>query len=134
MHPPVTFAMDSFVPGVLKAVGYVDGKPTAEHWVKTPGEAKLLQLHADFSSRPLRADGADVIFVYADVTDETDAVESQDNVFHQVRFSVDSGFVIGPNPAPVEAGIAGVLLRAGEGRGRFIFSRKLRVSRGRRRQ
>src|SRR5690606_23803935 len=68
-HPPFTFKVDKFVPGELKAVGYINGKAAAEHKVVTPGSAARLRMTLDVSGKELQTGVKDIIFVYAQLTD-----------------------------------------------------------------
>ncbi|MDZ7680509.1 MAG: glycoside hydrolase family 2 TIM barrel-domain containing protein [Fodinibius sp.] len=112
-HPPFTFQIDSFVPGTLRAVGYIDGQQVAETQRITPGEASNLSLEIDESGKPLAAGQKDVVFVYASVVDENGTVVPSDS--SEVTFSVEGdGELIGQNPIKAEAGIATILLRAGD--------------------
>lgn len=112
-HPPFTFAAVPFVPGELKAIAYRAGKPIAEHTIHTPGKPATLKLDFDSAGRPLVADGADAIFVRASVLDDNGTVVPDER---PITFECTGGSasLIGPNPAPAEAGIASLLLRAGE--------------------
>jgi beta-galactosidase len=116
-HPPFTFTVEKFEPGELKAVAYLNGNYAAEHTVKTPGEAKRLELVLDISSRPLAADG-DLVFVYARVVDEagTVAPNSAASVNFQVKGPAE---LIGQNPIAAEAGIATILLKTRPGAGKI---------------
>ncbi len=57
-----------YEPGELKVVAYKAGKPWAENVVKTTGAARKLSLTPD--RKVLRADGQDLCFLTAAVTDE----------------------------------------------------------------
>ncbi|MDG5767147.1 glycoside hydrolase family 2 TIM barrel-domain containing protein [Balneolales bacterium ANBcel1] len=115
-HPPFTFELDEFVPGVLRAEAYIDGEKVAEHERVTPSDPVALELSADLSGRPLEAGVNDLIFVYASVVDA-----DGHTVFAaepEIRFTVDGDAdLIGHNPIAAEAGIATVLLRAGSSTG-----------------
>ncbi len=111
-HPPFTFPMQNFESGTIKAESFKNGKTWAGHTVTTAGKAANLSLMADLSNCDLKADGSDVIFIYASVTDLTGNVLSDSNL--PVRFSIEGdATMIGDNPAVCEAGIATILLKAG---------------------
>ena len=111
-HPPFTFAAVPFATGELKAIAYRNGKPVAEHSVRTPGKPAKLKLDFDLAGRPLRADGADAIFVRASVLDANGTLVPESPTL-AIECSGPAK-LIGPQPATAEAGIASLLLRAGE--------------------
>ena len=114
LHPPFTFTLPDCLPGTLKATTLRNGKESASHSVTTPGRPAAIRLSADFSNKPLRADNADVIFVYATVTDSAgNQVFTSDAM---VEFALrGNASLIGDNPARAEGGIASILLRAEDG-------------------
>ena len=68
-HPPFTFHLGRFTPGTLQAVGLIGGDAKATDTVSTPGAPAAIRLRSDLSGRPFTADGADAVFVYADIVD-----------------------------------------------------------------
>lgn len=122
-YPPFTFQIKNFEPGKLKATGYIDGKNVAETEVNTPGKASKIVLEADFSNKKIESGCNDIVFVYAKITDENGNVLTGDTSL--VKFNVEgNGEIIGTNPARAEAGIATVLLRAGNEGGSLIITAK----------
>ena len=119
-HPPFTFVLKDYQPGQLKAVAYRKGAEYASHTVTTPGQPSALRLSVDMSNKPLKADGADVVFVYAAVVDSLgNPVHLADST---IEFSVRGDAVlIGDNPAKAEAGVASILLRAGASPGKIMI-------------
>jgi beta-galactosidase len=119
-HPPFTFILPGYAPGTLRATGLKKGAEFVSHTVTTPGPPAALRLTADFSNKPLRAVGSDVIFVYAAMVDSLgNPVHDADSL---VEFSVRGNAVlIGDNPARAEAGIAAILLRAGTNPGKIMI-------------
>jgi len=91
----------------------------APQTVTTPGRPVALRLTADLSNKPLRADGADVIFIYAALTDSTgNLVFTADSL---VEFTVrGSAELTGTNPVRAREGIATILLRA-DNQGRIMI-------------
>lgn len=85
----------------------------------TPGRPVALRLTADLSNKPLRADGADVIFIYAALTDSTgNLVFTADSL---VEFTVrGNAEITGNNPVRARKGIATILLRA-DNQGRIMI-------------
>ena len=110
--PPFIFSVDKFEPGQLKAVGYVNNKAVLQDSVATAGAPTCIKLTYDKSGKSLKADGADVVFVYATICDA-----KGNTVFDSalsVRFLVKTGGrLIGQNPINAEAGVATILLQAG---------------------
>ena len=119
-HPPFTFTLPGYIPGTLKAVALRNGVETTSHSVTTPGAPAALRLEADFSNKPLSADGADAVFVYATLVDSAgNPVHNADSL---VEFSVrGNAELIGQNPVRAEAGIASILLRAGTNPGKIMI-------------
>ncbi len=110
-HPPFTFTLQGFVPGTIRAIAIRKGTEIASHSVSTPGRPVSLRLSADFSNKPLRGEGADVVFVYAALIDSVgNPVHTADSL---VVFTVKGNAeLIGSNPVKANAGIASILLRA----------------------
>ena len=111
-HPPFTFPSVAFTPGELKAVGIIGGKPAATMVRKTSGAAARLALVVDLAGRDLSADGADAVFVHAEVLDADGTLiwDAQP----MVHFSVSgNATLIGGPELEAEAGVASVLVRAG---------------------
>ena len=109
-----------FSPGVLRAVGLIDGKERVSHEVRTPDSPKKLAIRFDTSSRNLKADGVDTIFVHASVVDVSGTVVPDDS--RPITFEVSGpGRLIGSNPIQAEAGIATVLLRSETKAGSIII-------------
>ncbi|MDX9728233.1 MAG: glycoside hydrolase family 2 TIM barrel-domain containing protein [Bacteroidales bacterium] len=109
-HPPFTFTLPGHAPGTLKAIALRKGAALSSHTVSTPGKPVTIRLTADFSNKPLRADGADVVFVYAALTDSTGntSVTADSLVEFTVRGNAE---LLGSNPVRAVNGIATILLR-----------------------
>lgn len=120
-HPPFTFDVPEWHRGTLKATGIKNGTEFASHSVTTPGPVASLRLSIDFSNKPLRADGADAVFVYATLVDSLGTPVF--NADSTVRFSVKGDArLIGDNPVKAEAGIATILLQAGVNPGKVMVT------------
>lgn len=118
-HPPFTFTLPGYLPGTIRASASRNGAEIASRSVTTPGSPAALRLTADFSNKPLQADGADVVFVYASLVDSTDNPVYDSGL--PVEFSVrGDAELVGDNPVMTEAGIASILLRAGTHSGRVM--------------
>ncbi|GIP32094.1 glycoside hydrolase family 2 protein [Paenibacillus sp. J2TS4] len=108
---PFTFTGVNYEPGQLKAVGRIGGKEAAVCVVQTPLEPKTLSIRIDKSGKDLSADGADFVFVYAEIQDANGTVVP--SAIHEVMFSIEGpAVIIGENPVRAEAGIATVLLQS----------------------
>lgn len=127
-YPPFTFNLKTFEPGQLKAVGFVKNKIVCNDVVNTAGKARTIKLTYDRSRKSVKADGSDVVFVYATICDVYgNPVTGSDAT---VRFTVNGyGKLIGSNPIKAEAGIATILLQAGTVSKRIVikaFSEQLK--------
>lgn len=112
-YPPFLFSLPAFKPGQLKAVGYIGGKAVQSDEVSTPGKAVSIRLSYDKSGRALKADGADVVFVYATLCDIKGNPVYDNGI--KVSFTLrGDACLIGKNPASSECGVATILLQAGE--------------------
>ncbi len=112
-HPPFTFILHSFTPGELVAKGYVAGEEVTEAIQKTPGDPNGLKIWMDESGKSLESNCNDVVFIYAAVVDKNGTIcPLQEN---RIEFSIKGGAkLIGSNPMKAEAGIATILLKAGD--------------------
>ncbi len=120
-HPPFTFPNLTFAPGELKAVGYIGGKPVANFVRKTAGAAQQLALVIDLAGKDLSADGADAVFVHAEIRDAGGTLVT--TAKGAVKFAVTGDAVIIGGPRrEAEAGVASVLLRAGTTPGTITVS------------
>ena len=110
-HPPYVFEMNIFEAGELKAIGYKNNKKVAQESVFTAGKPAKLKLSYDKSGKELKADGADVVFVYATVCDKAGNQVFDANT--QITFKIKgAGRIIGENPIKAEAGIATILVQS----------------------
>ncbi len=112
-HPPFTFQLDSFTPGKLVANAYFDGEILATHKSVTSGEPSKIFMAIDLSGKEVQSNTNDVVFVYANITDENGNIVF--NSKNEISFSIEGdGELIGQNPINSEAGTATILLRAGK--------------------
>jgi beta-galactosidase len=117
-HPPFTFHPDSYMAGTLTAIGYINGKKTVNQAISTPGTAYKLLLTSDVSGKKLSAGKNDMIFIYARIADK-EGVTIPDAI-NKVKFSVTGpGSIIGLPEINAEAGIATILLKAGDKTGQI---------------
>lgn len=117
-HPPFTFGEVVHTGGTLTAIGWAEGMEVARHEVTSAGEPARMQIEADLSGKPLESGQNDVVFVHARITD------IQDNPVHgfsgKVTFRASgSGRILGESSPLAEAGIASVLLMAGDAPGQI---------------
>jgi beta-galactosidase len=116
IHPPFTFFDVPYEPGELKAVAYRQGRKIAVHTVRTPGAPSAIRLRIDESGRRLKADGADCLFVYADIVDKRGSVCT--HFRGQVKLAVQGPLrIVGPATMPVENGTASFLVQSTGGLG-----------------
>ena len=110
-HPPFSFRLDRFRPGVLEAIGYIGGRESARHVVRTPGRVDRLDLSLDESGRPFAARGRDVVFLHAALGDAAGTLvpDAWENVWFGATGDLT---LVGANPFSSEAGIASILVRA----------------------
>jgi beta-galactosidase len=113
-HPPFTFVLPTFEPGELVAKAYIGDKEVAKHIVRTPEEAKKIEVALEDNITNLIKD--DIIFVYAKIVDANNTVvQTADNL---VSFKVEGNAkLIGENPIKAEAGIAAILLKVDKDNG-----------------
>lgn len=120
-HPPFTFHLKAFSPGTLTAIGYVNNKKAVEDIRKTPGTAAKIKLRVDYSDKEVKAGQNDIVFVYADITDDEGTVIY--NATDKIEFKVTGDAeIVGQNPRAAEAGTATILLKAGAKAGRITVS------------
>ncbi len=110
-HPPFTFDGVPYALGRLEAIGYLHGKPVAKDRIFTPQAPDRIVLQVATQGRPLQADGADFVFVYASVVDKNGQVVPS---YHgSIRLATDgAATVLGAQATPAAAGIAPFMIRA----------------------
>ncbi|WP_158615473.1 glycoside hydrolase family 2 TIM barrel-domain containing protein [Acidipila sp. EB88] len=132
-HPPFTFRLEQFSalhsmlfasgvaqPGTaignVKAEGLVGGRVVAVHEISAPGVPTQLKLVLDDCGRPLVADGADWIRVYAHICDARGTTYSFGEDAVTFRVSGEGAVIgtaeLGANPMRAQAGIATALVQA----------------------
>jgi beta-galactosidase len=62
-HPPFVFKLDQFIPGTLRAEGFIKGQKVVSNVVKTPESAVRIELSYDVSSKAINPNAPDVVFV-----------------------------------------------------------------------
>ncbi|MGD9994083.1 MAG: glycoside hydrolase family 2 TIM barrel-domain containing protein [Salinivirgaceae bacterium] len=115
-HPPFTFKMQAFIPGIAVAQGLVNNSVVVADTVKTPEKATTLKLWYDKSGKALQSGVNDVVFLYAAIVDKNGTVVP--DATPEVNFIGTGDFqIIGRNPIEAEAGIATVILKVGSQKG-----------------
>lgn len=110
-YPPIVFNLKRFEAGQLKAIGFIKNKVVSQDIVSTSGKAETIKLSYDKSGKALKADGGDVVFVYATIMDKNGNPVTDSNA--EVQFVVNGNAkLIGQNPVKADAGIATILLQA----------------------
>jgi beta-galactosidase len=111
-HPPFTFHLSSFTPGVMTAIGYIKSRKAVQQTVHTPGTPATIILRADDSGKDLKAGQNDVVFIYADIVDKNGTVLHK--ATDRVEFTVQGeAAIIGSYFVMAEAGTATILLKGG---------------------
>ncbi len=112
-HPPFTFKVDEFEPGILKAIGYIDGKEVKEYEVHTPGNAVALKLWIDESGKEPQAGVNDILFLHIAAVDMNGTVVPSYNEKIELDNKGDIS-IINPENINFIAGIATVVVKIGE--------------------
>ena len=109
--PPFHFDAGEFMPGELRAIGYVGGLPVAEDRVRTPGApAAICHYLDDLDVEPVTGD---VVFLRASIIDQDGNPVRTNGT--GVTFRVDgTAHIVGPADATTEAGEASALVRFGD--------------------
>ena len=115
-HPPFVFHLKTYEPGTLSAIGYLNGEKVVHTERRTPGIPSKIIITVDYSGKELKKGCNDVVFVYASVTDESGTVIPDNSRLVNLKVEGDA-VVIGSNPVETEAGVASMLLKAGDNPG-----------------
>ena len=120
-HAPFTFHSPKYLPGSLKAVGYINHKKEAQQVRISPEAAANISLKVDYSGKDLKAGSNDIVFVYATIIDKNGTVVHNANDAIEFKVTGDAE-IIGQNPRTAEAGTATILLKAGAKVGKIYLS------------
>lgn len=107
--PPFIFNIKKFEPGKLKAKAYINEKLVVEDVIQTPLAPKSIIIEIDESTIPISNIENDIIIVHAKLVDANGTIVPSNS--GNVQFITSEGNLIGENPAPIEAGIASILLK-----------------------
>lgn len=117
-HPPFTFSVNRFIAGTLTAVGFINNQEVINQLVKTPEKPIKINLRVDLSGKNLKARTNDMVFVYAEVLDANGTIIPAAN--HSIEFEIQGDAEnIAPKLVEAEAGIAAILLKAGDKPGKI---------------
>jgi beta-galactosidase len=121
-HPPFVFQLPSYVPGELRATGFLRNAAAAVHSVKTPGAATSLHLEVEDGACTYASNtGFDLRFAHARLVDDDGTLCVQEKSV--VKFALEGAVeFVGPAVVEAEAGIASVLLRVAAGSPRFSLT------------
>lgn len=112
--PPFTFFGVDREPGELTAIGYKDGRPVAEHVVRTPSAPAALSV--DYFEGGYPASRRDLLIVHVSLQDEQGTLCFGENG-REVRLEVlRGGELRGPAQVTSEAGIASFLVATEDAR------------------
>jgi len=91
-----------YEPGILRAVGYTKGKPTASSQLQTTKRTSKIKLSADRST--ITADGQDLSYITVELTDANGLRDPKAE--NLVRFKIEGGTIVGvgnANPVSLES-------------------------------
>ncbi len=106
--PPFTFFNISWEKGELKAVGYKEGRPVAEHTVHTPNEPARLNI--DYFESGYKASRNDLLIVYVQLQDKQGTVCFGENEREVSLEVIYGGELRSPATIKAEAGIASFIV------------------------
>lgn len=110
-HPPFTFKVPQFEPGVLEVKGFVKNEVVALYKVSTPGEPKSLEVKVDKSHIPFEFGVNDHAFVYIQVVDENGTIVPVND--KEVVVKAKGCTLLNQGVVITEAGIATLLIEFG---------------------
>ena len=114
----LTFKMDKFEAGTLKAIALVDGKKVKTDIVRTPEKVQKLKMWIDESNRPAEAGCNDLIFLYIAGVDKNGTISP--DFIEEISLSLPKGVeLMNTEPILAELGIASALVRIGNQTGSF---------------
>ncbi|TYA89224.1 glycoside hydrolase family 2 protein [Seonamhaeicola marinus] len=110
-HPPFSFSIPKFKKGTLRAVGFNNGEPLEETFVKTPEAAMKLKVWLDESGVSATANVNDVLFLYIAAIDQNGTIIPE--FTENVNLNITGGEIeiLNKEPLKMEAGIAAALIR-----------------------
>lgn len=114
-NAPITFNLEKYEKGELKAVGKIDGKKVAEYVRKSPETASEIKLRPE-SDAKVALDGSSAKLVWIDITDKNGTVVP--SAYTDVKLEVEGpGLVVGPKTITTKGGQLAVWVRSKRGEG-----------------
>ena len=118
-NAPITFELDKYEKGELKAVGKIDGKEAAEYVRKSPETASQIQLRPE-SNTEVPLDGSSAKLVWIDIADANGAVVP--SAYTDVNLEVEGpGLVVGAKTITTKGGQLAVWVRSKRGEGNITL-------------
>lgn len=118
-NAPITFQLDAYEAGELKAVGKIDGKEEAVYVRKTPGRANAVALRPE-SEEKLPLDGSSAKLVWIHITDEDGTVVT--SAYTDVNLEVEGpGLIVGPKTITTKGGQLAVWVKSKRGSGDIVL-------------
>lgn len=113
-YKPFVFKDTGFIPGELKAVGYINSEAAATHIVNTPGAPAFIRLAYDPYVYNLKEGEDDILFIYASLVDDKDNI-IRNYTGYYVDFEVNGVVdeIHSPLRIKMEAGVATFMIRVG---------------------
>lgn len=119
-NAPITFKLDKFEAGELRAVGKIKGVQKAENIRNTPGTASSIDLRPE-NEVPLKLDGSDSRLVWIDIKDSEGTVVN--TAYTDVTLSVEGpGIVVGEKTVKTRGGQLAVWVRSKRGTGTITLT------------
>lgn len=114
-NAPITFELDQYEAGELRAVGKINGKEAAEYIRRTPGQASTVALRPE-SDAAVPLDGSSAKLVWIDITDEAGTVVT--DAYMDVDLETEGpGLVVGPKTITTKGGQLAVWVKSKRGSG-----------------
>ena len=115
-HPPFTFFSVPYEKGTIKAIGFIKEKEVVAHSIVTPETPSRIILEANYSNKNFKADGGDVMFIYAKILDRNNTlcIDAINKITMQIQGDAK---IVSPVEMNAEAGIATFIIRAGTHKG-----------------
>ncbi|WP_461813140.1 discoidin domain-containing protein [Faecalimonas sp.] len=118
-NAPITFDLEKYEKGELKAIGKIKGKAVAEYVRKSPEAASRIKLRPE-SNAKVALDGSSAKLVWVDITDENGTVVP--SAYTDVKLEVEGpGLVVGPKTITTKGGQLAVWVRSKRGEGNITL-------------
>lgn len=112
-HPPFTFKVNKFTPGILKAIGIVNNKEVMSTQIRTPEAPVSLKIWIDESGKKPETDMNDVVFVYIAAIDKNGTIVPTFSENTTIEINGDAQLMNYDKEVKAEAGIATALIKIG---------------------